>query len=346
MASEAVMTIACGNRVCKVAETGRCVEGLALDACPHYGHEPEGELPPVSEFADEETFGGGEVLPPAVTLTPAEASAVLRQGDSRVVAILGPSDAGKTSLISSLYDLFQEGSVAGHEFARSRTLHAFEHTCHDARATSRRGVPHTNRTPRGEVSFYHLEVGSQSTGKLVSLLLGDRAGEEYRDAADDVSIVVNFSEVSRADTLTILVDGERLLDAGARHNVRSDIVMLLQGLQDGDGLKAASRLALVLTKLDAVRRAEHMGRALRDFESLVADITQLFGEAFEHIAPFKVAASPKTDAVSRGTGVSELLTFWLSSSRRPLTPAIEQPELDRAFAQLRVLDEPDEANDG
>ena len=41
--------------------------------------------------------------------------------------------------------------------------------------------------------------------------------------------------------------------AGARHNVRSEIVLMLQALHDGDALRVGSRLALVLTKLDAVQ---------------------------------------------------------------------------------------------
>ncbi len=341
MAGELVGAIVCANPVCKVAETGRCVEGLGLDVCPHYGHEPE-ETEQEPGDADETVDGESVALPPAVKLSPAEASDVLRKGVSRVIAILGPSDAGKTSLIASLYDLFQEGGVAGNEFARSRTLHAFEHTCHDARATSRRGVPHMNRTPRGEVSFYHLEIGGTATGKLVSLLLGDRAGEEYRDAADDVTIVATFLEVSRADTLTVLVDGERLLDAGARHNVRGDVVMLLQSLQDGDGLRAPSRLALVLTKIDAVRQAHQMERALRDFDALISDIRRLFGTMFEEIIPFHVAASPKSNAIPRGTGLPDLLTFWLKPPPPPQSTVFTLSTSKRAFARLRPFDEPEE----
>ena len=33
--------ITCSNLECRVAETGKCVEGLELSACPHYGREPD-----------------------------------------------------------------------------------------------------------------------------------------------------------------------------------------------------------------------------------------------------------------------------------------------------------------
>ena len=162
-----------------------------------------------------------------------------------MIAVIGPRDSGKTSLIASVYDLFQEGPVGDIRFSRSRTLHAFEQTCHDARAASRRGVPHMNRTPIGDVRFYHVEIGCGEAEERLSLLLGDRAGEEYLAAADDVAVVPSFTEVIRADTLTVLVDGARLLESGGRHNLRIGIIMMLQGLHDGGGLSPASRLAVV-----------------------------------------------------------------------------------------------------
>jgi len=333
--------VSCANPDCRVSEMGRCVEGLELEACPHYGrelNEDELDAEPVDVDAGNKSVG----LPGADAMTLSEASGVLRQGPARVVAVIGPTDSGKTSLIASVYDLFQEGAVAGVEFARSQTLHAFEHTCHDARVMSRRGVPHMNRTPLGAVSFYHLEISGGAAGEGLSLLLGDRAGEEYRAAADDVAVVADFLEVARADTLTMLVDGERLL-SGARHNLRSDTMMMLQGFRDGGRLRDGSRLALVLTKLDAVKSSEHSDRALRDFDTLVSDLRRLFEGVLAEIEPFQVAASPKSNALSRGSGVSELLAFWLGAAAPPDTIAPEPPVFGRAFARLTPIEEPTEA---
>jgi hypothetical protein len=198
-----------------------------------------------------------------------------------------------------------------------------------------------SRTPRGDVSFYHLEVGGGAAGTGLVLLLGDRAGEEYREAADDVTVVAGFAEITRADTITVLVDGERLL-GGARHNMRSDITMMLQGIHDGEGFRQGARLALVLTKLDAIRASTEAERPLRDFQTLVNDVRRLFGGALGRIEAFEVAASPKTDALPRGTGVGALLLFWVTAAD-PFTEFEFQPPIhERAFARLRPLDEPGE----
>ena len=237
-----------------------------------------------------------------------------------MIAIIGPRDAGKTSLISSLYDLFQEGPILEISYAQSQTLHAFELACHDARAASRRTAPHTYRTPRGEVRFYHLDLSGGPAGHRLGLVLGDRAGEDYQVAADNVSVAMTFPEVRRADSLTVLVDGERLTNSGARHNLRSEILMMLQGLKDGGAIPVGQRLALVLTKIDLVKEALDPARAESDFTSFKERIQRLFGDVFSVIQPFEIAAAPKTDQIQRGAGVPELLTFWLEP-----TPPAEMP---------------------
>ena len=330
--------VICANLDCRVVETARCIEGFELSACPHYGREPE-ETSESDHGSEEKSSAPSCIgLPGADTLTPAEASRLLRGGNARVIAIIGPRDAGKTSLIASLYELFQEGPVSEISYAQSQTLHAFEHACHDARAVSRRGVPHINRTPRGAVRFYHLELGGGLAGDRLALVLGDRAGEEYQGAADDVSVVMTFPEARRADSLTVLVDGLRLLDSGARHNLRSEIVMMIQALVDGGAVQVGQRLALVLTKIDLVQESPHKARAEGDFVSLAENIQRNFGRVFSGMQLFKISAAPKTDVLPRGEGVPELLTFWLEPPRPEAAPLPTIPAFNRAFARVVPLD--------
>lgn len=333
--TEDSVTATCALTDCHVAETGRCVDGLDLEDCPHYGSAPE--EPSVSDPGNEQdsTKPSNIVLPSADSLSLAEASSVLRHGDARVIAIIGPRDSGKTSLIASLYDLFQEGPVSEMQYAGSRTLHAFELACHNARASSRRTEPDTFRTPHGGVRFFHLDLAGGPAGKGISIVLGDRAGEEYQEVADDVSVAANLAEVSRAETLTLLIDGQRLVDATARHNLRSDIIMLLRGLVDGGAVQSGQRLALVLTKIDVLRELDKPQKAEDDYESFKKRIEELFAHEFSTIQSFEVAAAPKTDLVPRGTGIPELLESWLAPRVPVGNPTPVKQEFNRAF--MRVM---------
>jgi hypothetical protein len=188
------------------------------------------------------------------------------------------------------------------------------------------------------VRFYHIEVTAPGRGRI-SLVLGDRAGEEYRGAIDDISVVPEFVEVARADSITVLVDGERLLDLGLRHNLRNEIGLILQALRENGALSARPRLAVVLTKLDLISSSEDHARAEADFAAIVQDVEKHFSDTLAIVQAFQVAASPKEDGVRRGTGMPELLTFWLEEPLVGATVPPASPQPDRIFALLKVLED-------
>ena len=325
----------CSNPDCRVPEGGRCVEGLELKECPHFGLA--GDLEGVEAGIEGEPVSTDDtiLLPAATVLNFEGASRVLRSMDARIVAVVGPTESGKTSLIAGVYEVFQRSEVGNIGFSRSDTLHAFEQICHEARSQSRRSAPHMVRTPVGSVAFFHLELAREQ--QVISLLLADRSGEEYRSTADDVRLLEGFSEIGRADSLSILVDGEKLL-SGDRHNLGSEVKLMLQALKDGNGLINEVALAVVLTKLDAVKSSDERDRGERAFQRLVGEIRGLFGESFATIEVFRVAASPKTSGAEKGEGLDELLGFWLGNGRVVATKCDEVAMPSRAFGRLRVLE--------
>lgn len=279
----------------------------------------------------------------AETLTFAEAAEVLRARWSRVVAVVGPSNAGKTSLIASIYDSFQRGPSGSVVFARSRTLHALELACHDARAASLRGVPHSPHTPHGEARFYHLEVRVDGAPEDIALLIGDRAGEEYREATDTPVVAQTYLEVRRADTIILLVDGRRLVDPLDRFNVKSEAILLLRGLVDGCATYPEQRLVIVLTKLDLLSDSPEPARPSDEFRQLVARAEAELSAAFASVDSVEVAACPTvSNSVKRGAGVSRLLSLMLRPPGTPDRPERELPPARRAFARLRVVGPNDE----
>jgi len=333
--------IQCSNLECRVAETGKCVEGLSFDKCPHILRDGTAQGAAIAEKVEPIAQIRANIqLPKAERLELADASAILRSARSSMVAIVGPTLSGKTSLIASLCNLFQQGPVDDLQFARSRTLFAFEQACHHARAASRRNSPQTEHTHRGSgVGFYHLALVHNSSP--IQLLLSDRPGEDYREVADDPNNASSFVEIRRADSILILVNGELLLDLTARHNVRQDTLMILQGLKDGDVLSGSQRLAVVLTKLDVIRTAltaDH-DRAQRDFDGIVNLVRARFGETFKEILPFKIAASPATEILPYAFGSNELLKFWVEPQAATDPKLLQNIHPARAMGRFGIADD-------
>ncbi|MBG7622106.1 GTPase domain-containing protein [Herbaspirillum sp. AP02] len=339
MAEYANELLKCANPECRISSGGRCIEGFdEASICPQFGRTPANSEVPLQQAASPKKTT--IELSSAKALTIFGAQKILSDRISRVIAIIGPHDAGKTSLIAGLYDQFQAGDVDGIEFSRSQTLHSFEQVCHDARAESQREHPHTERTARGDVLFFHLDVINTNNKLKAAVLLGDRAGEEYIETRNDPDAAKKFFELSRADVIVMLVDGSKLLDNGLRHNIKTDVRLMLQAFLEAEVLRKWQRLAVVLTKMDEIRAGGDLGnRALSEFSSLVERLKENYAEYFSQIEGFQIAASPKTGSEKRGEGLSHLLAFWMNSALRydaQKLPAITvTPE--RYFSRIRSI---------
>jgi len=297
--------VQCSNPACKVRIDGRCVEGLEKSKCPHYGKP----LAAPASAGPVQAERNGIILPSGDLLDQQEASQLLRRGNSRVIAVVAPKEAGKTTLIASVFELFLRGPIGPFEFAGSRTMYAFERSCHPSRGVSRNARPETERTLLTTVKFYHAVLRSAG-GDMLDLVVADRNGEDYRSAPDDTDVVREFVEIQRADTITFLIDGQQLADPVMRNTVGADMLAIAQALIDGGGIEGRPRVALVLTKFDDIARSTDADRASRDFEKIVGKFRTLHAERFGEIRSFEVAACPSDTSLPLGHGVADLLAYW------------------------------------
>jgi hypothetical protein len=309
---------ACTNEDCSFAIDSKCVEGYPLEECPHLTRIAVEDIKLDEEMEVAPTEMKVVALDLGEALSRAEASSMQARRVSRVVGIIGPNDAGKTSLLASVYDLLQEGPLAGVGFAGSSTLIGFEKVCHDARVTSRRNAPYTERTTQGvDATFFHLDL-RPNDGEIVSLFIGDRSGEDYLAASDDLSSAAEFFELRRADVVTLLVNGEHLASSENRHEAKATTPQIVDALVEARSFRKGCRVAIVLTKHDAVLASPHEERVQRDFDEIVDSIIATHGVHLGEIDRFVVAASPKNATkVKRGDGVDRLLHFWLHDTPTP-----------------------------
>lgn len=332
----------CSNADCNLAADGKCVEGYEISECPHIGQLS------INDIAEaDDTAAAGEVAvsqPPELPLALSPGEALNRQDASKLqgrrisrsIGVIGPHDSGKTSLIAGIFDLLQEGPLSGISFAGSWSLVGFERICHLARAVSKRVEPHTPRTTVGaDATFFHLDLNRDDSG-IISLFVGDRSGEDYLGANDEIALADQFFEIRRADCVTLLVNGAHLADSARRHEVKATAPQIIDALVEAGAIRAGTRMAIVLTKKDAVVASPQADRVTQDFEALVAAIGNAHGTHFEEVKPFVVAASPKDcDKVARGEGVRDLLQFWLQPSIvRPVVPVAPSEQFERMIDNL------------
>ncbi|KKA10419.1 hypothetical protein VP03_29435 [Sinorhizobium meliloti] len=313
------------------------MEGYELEDCPHAGgisidDIPVAEEPETRGVAPERTIA----LASGEALDRDAASIHQRRRVSRTIGLIGPNDSGKTSLIAGVYDLLQKGPVSGVAFAGSSTLIGFERVCHLARAVSRRIVPHTERTSRGaDATFFHLDLHRDGAG-VMSLFIGDRSGEDYLAATDQISQAHQFFEVRRAGCVTVLVNGDHLADPVLRHEVRATTPQLVDTLIEARAIREGCPLAIVLTKKDSVVASPHAERVQKDFDGLVASISASHETHLGEVKPFLIAASPKDcERVERGEGLEDLLLFWLQASSPNASVGVcPRPSFERMIDQL------------
>lgn len=308
----------CANDDCNVVADGKCVEGYALNECPHVTRISVDEI---EEVEDEKTAHEPETflnLARGEALERGTASVLQCRRLSRTVGIIGPNDAGKTSLVASVYGLLQDGPVSGVRFAGSSTLIGFEMICHNARAASRRTEAHTERTTAGaDATFFHLDLQADK-GEIVSLFISDRSGEDYLAAADDLVRTNEFFELRRADVVTLLVNGEHLVSSEHRHEAKAMPSQIVDALVEARAFRANCQLAIVLTKDDSVLSSVNSERAHREFNEIADDIAGRYSGCFGTIKRFVIAASPQDlTSVKRGEGVDHLLRYWLLSATAP-----------------------------
>lgn len=330
----------CSNEECKVASDGKCVEGYPLDECPHATRLSVEDIEEVEEEVASPALPTVLNLSLGDALGREDASALQFRRVSRTIGIIGPNNAGKTSLVAGVYDLLQGGPVAGVGFAGSSTLIGFEKICHDARATSRRDAPHTERTIAGaEATFFHLDL-RPTDGEVMSLFIGDRSGEDYLAAADDLARAGDFFEIKRADVVTLLVNGEHLVSSEHRHEAKAATPQIVDALVESRSLRPGCGLAIVLTKEDSVLASAHAGRAHREFGELVEAVRASHSGYLGKVGSFIVAASPRDAThVKRGEGVDQLLLYWLGAAPAPRAVPRRKSESTRMIDLLDANEE-------
>ena len=340
--TDAVEYINCSRPECEAGKTGACAEGHdPLESCPYYGKasengeeydgDAESSTNMIVLFDQEQANQDFIDLPSGEALNVVGVDEFLRWRPIRLITIVGDSDSGKTTLITSIYEQFLRGSFAGHSFAGSRTLIGLERRTYLSRFDSGLSVPDTPRTSLSDdLRFFHIAGVSEDEQRIrTDLMLSDRAGEKYRQARDHSDAVSELIEVANADRLVLLLDGERLTIPKERTNAIASVRQTLRALLDGGVLDKTTCVQVVITKIDLIiKQAEsEQGKTQTFIDKFKEILRQTFIDKLEELTFFEIAARDPTGGLPPAHGVDKLLENWFDRTHRWPAPVVNNNSL-------------------
>jgi hypothetical protein len=327
----------CSQPGCPIAISGRCLEGFnPSSTCPYLARS---ELPQdeVASYNSQELVD----LPSGEALSERQAASVTQEDPSKVIIIAGPFNSGKTTILTSLFEAFQEAPFGNFLFRGSRTLVGFERRSHLGREESGAAEPDTTHTSLREgVVFLHLALASLERGEFnhLSLLLSDISGELFRSVRDSSQAAKDLTVLGRADYLCIVIDGEKISTPEGRQIARNDSRSILRSIIEADSLAHGCVIDVAFTKWDIVVESIASARGLetREFIEATKAALKAIASSFE-VRFHEIAARPSRKAkVPFAHGLPTLLRSWMgqASEQRVASPVYLPSAPSREFGRF------------
>lgn len=278
-----LVPLRCKRDDCGLPQGGRCaranelVDPLALcpelyrseapqEPTPAPPRQPSVPPPPVREEpAQEEKEEPEEPGEPAPwrgrALGTEEAHRLLYRTPAPLLAVLGATDAGKTSLLAAFFLQIANGQRPGfpYRFASSRSLGEFHQLVeHARRYRAREGERAVDRTPVEESPdigrLLHLGFRPEDArdNRHIDVLFTDVPGEWLRDWAkfDDDGLDRRLPLLRRARGFVVVVDASKLIMPG--NEVDALTAQMIRRVADLVPEGAHPGLSLVINKMDRV----------------------------------------------------------------------------------------------
>lgn len=283
--------------------------------------DPSGDAKTVDESRDPKPVEAELIdLADGNELSEQQALAIEIAVPTRLIVVAGPAECGKTTLLISLYELFQWGQVSGYVFTGSQTLPGFERRCHNSRIASDRATADTLRTryEDNEAHYLHLRVSqAEALTNRIDFLFTDLSGESFERARDSIEECQQLSFLLRTEHFMILLDGEKFAQAGKRWAIIQEAELLLRSCLDSNMLGKNTFVEVVLAKYDYLEIAPDRAELDEIYKRVEEDFRSRFEERVGRLIFEQIAARPLPNSqLPFGYGVISMLNRWAGSSPR------------------------------
>lgn len=319
MADSKVKKITCNQEGCKASTDGVCLEGLALESCPHCSIVVEDKTDiNIVKINDENVNESSKPILHDVhtgeELSLEETMKVTCSSLTRLIILAGLPNVGKTTLLASLFDLYQKrDSLAGYIFAGSKTLIGFEKRCHDSRITSERATEETLRTNIAPPLFLHLKV--KKDGVARDLLFTDISGELFKTLSDSTTECKKFELAKRADHFVLFIDSDHISELNKRQVSKTRSIEILRSLSETQMLNIDTYIHVVFSRWDLLKDKDETESHEQFVEKVKEEIINKFSNTHKNISFSTIACRPKnTEIYQFGYGIEELFRVWVEKS--------------------------------
>lgn len=252
---------------------------------------------------------------------------------TKLVVLAGLAGSGKTTIETSLYQMFQKKTVGGFYFAGSNTIQGYEQRAFFTRTKSRGTTPTTQRTSL-EIgrSFLHLRLWERETDEFCNLLFADLSGEAFETHIGRVDEVKqDFPFMDRADYFVGVLDGEMINNKRKRNGAVAAMIELARTFYDAELVGRGCVLQIVFSKCDVFSD---------DIETILKKVEQRICEQFKNmflnIQFYRVAAMPEfVGKFEVGYGIEELLKSWMEKKEE--VKGEEKTEIDKSLSEFDSL---------
>lgn len=323
----------CDQEDCTVKKDGKCLEGIEdLQQCPHfYLDEKEAGLD--DDSVEEENSPSPSSSQKAIITNTfklfkgeefklKELTQVSYRYPVNKVFILGEQDSGKTTILATIFEMFQVGVFNKLHFAGSLTQIGFEKRCFYSRLASGNSDYDTERTKSDEFHFLHLALKHDPNAKkALHFLISDISGEKVQRAKGNTNDMKDLEVITDSVHISYIIDGEKLLNARTVQSVLTQAKTFIRKAIDEQIFTKSVRFSIIVSKWDVLDDINF------DFESLiVTPFTRDFKDSFMELSFLQIAVRPRTFVKYKlGHGLSKLMDLWtVKAQDLPNTVVLEK----------------------
>lgn len=253
-------------------------------------------------------------FPSGNALTLRETYDITATEKTKIVVLIGPSACGKTTIETTLYQMFQNGKIGDYYFAGSKTIQGYEQRSYYTRTRSNQTMPMTPRTSRGvRETFLHLKTWNCKKNKYQNYLFADLSGEYFEThIADTSAMQKDFQFIKSVDYIVAVLDGNLISDKKNRNGTFEEMAQLLRTICDAELYTIRTNLQVVISKYDIVEKNASQDPTIETFITRIkCELRQRLKQYFNSIDFYNVAAMPNNNIKFEvGYGIKELMDSW------------------------------------